>query len=409
MYYPREKASKGQKLLILSILTDAPGRGMVGIRIPVAGAVKRLMGRSAIAVLSVFLALSLLEVSIRIFKPRELEFWDSSSFRRLRVLPPHFVENIPNGRATFIGVPVAINSYGLRGGEVAIPKPPHTSRILVVGDSITFGYGVREEDTYPQALERLLNANTSDSGDRYEVLNGGTLGGSLSDYHHFLTEKARVLQPSIVVVGLALNDILVYDKSDSISEFGSKWQGKQLPVLRRCSRLLLRHSALYFYCFARLKSFLYGSSILNINEVRGPDFVALAPTSPYQEHAWESSFEMLSRISEFCRQRGYRFVLVVFPMQMQLSQVQLQFYRQRYHLELSDDAVSGAPQHKLTEFAARTGIELVDLLPAYREHESEDLYLHNEMILADPTHPSKRGDHLAAEQICHKLFSGCRE
>src|SRR5260370_1025014 len=78
----------------------------------------------------------------------------------------------------FIGVPVAINSLGLRGDEVSVPKPPRTIRIVAVGDSITFGYGIPVEDTYAKILERCLNQGVF-GGARYEVLNGGTLGGSL--------------------------------------------------------------------------------------------------------------------------------------------------------------------------------------------------------------------------------------
>lgn len=72
-------------------------------------------------------------------------------------------------------MPVAINSDGLRGREINTPKPPHTFRILAVGDSVTFGYGVREEDTYVKVLERRLNEGES-GGREFEVLNGGTLG-----------------------------------------------------------------------------------------------------------------------------------------------------------------------------------------------------------------------------------------
>src|SRR5207244_4088085 len=96
----------------------------------------------AISVMSVCTTVLLLEIGIRIASPQDLGFWDSDSFRRLQTTAPHFVENIPHGKANFIGVPVAINSLGLRGDEISVPKPPRTVRIVAVGDSITFGYGI---------------------------------------------------------------------------------------------------------------------------------------------------------------------------------------------------------------------------------------------------------------------------
>jgi lysophospholipase L1-like esterase len=351
---------------------------------------------------SVLATLFLLEIGIRIVNPQDLSFWDSHQFRRVQSTPPHFVENIPHGHTNFIGVPVAINRDGLRGDEISIPKPPGIIRILAVGDSITFGYGVRVEDTYAKVLERSLNERPP-VGMRYEVLNGGTLGGSLGDYLHFLNQKATALNPDVVLLGLTLNDILVYSKLGSVSETGAAWHRGRPPLLRKVNHFLLQRSQLYVFCYARLKSFLYGSQILDINEVRGLNFVTLTPPSEYQNRAWRSSLEMLSQILAFCREHGYRTVVVIFPMQMQLSPMQLQFYRDKYHLRLGDETLSGEPQQRLREFIAAEGVAVVDLLPTYRTHSPEELYLRNSMIPADPSHPSVKGHQIAADEIFRAL------
>jgi lysophospholipase L1-like esterase len=353
-------------------------------------------------VLSVCATLTLLEIGIRIVKPQDLEFWDSHAFRRIQSTSPHFVENIPHGQAKFIGVPVAINSYGLRGGEISVPKPPGTVRILVVGDSVTFGYGIPVENTYVKVFEKLLNENATGKT-QYEVLNGGTLGGSLSDYDHFLTQKAGALQPDMILVGLSLNDILVYSESGAISEAGAEWHEQRFPLTRRLSRFLLRHSQLYMFCYARLKSTMYSFGIIDVNKARGLNFVTLTPPSAYQKEAWESSFRMLTKIAAFCRNRGYQIGVIIFPLQMQLSSGELRFYRDKYHLQLSPEALTGEPQRRLREFAASTGLTMVDLLPVYRASNPEELYLRNAVIRADPNHPSVKGNRIAADEIFRVL------
>jgi hypothetical protein len=50
-------------------------------------------------------------------------------------------------------VTFAINQQGLRGPEVSQAKPPGTFRVLGLGDSFTFGTGVREQDTFLRRLE----------------------------------------------------------------------------------------------------------------------------------------------------------------------------------------------------------------------------------------------------------------
>jgi lysophospholipase L1-like esterase len=366
-----------------------------------------LLKRLAISLVSICITLLVLEAGVRVVRPQDPGFWDSQPFRRLRATAPHFVENIPNSRARFLGVSVAINSLGLRGDEVSIPKPPHLTRILAVGDSITFGYGIPVDDTYASVLGKRLNEHAR-NGERYEVLNGGTLGGSLSDYLHFLEDKANLIEPDIVLIGLSLNDILVYSESGSISETGAEWQGGNPQGTRRFNHFLLRHSQLYMLCYARLKSFLYSSGALDINKVRGANFVALAPPSEYQRLAWKSSFEMLSNIVGFCQERRYQLVVVVFPMQMQMSPAELQFYRAKYHLRLSNEVLSGEPQRRLREYATAIGMTLVDLLPAYRGYRAEDLYLHNGMIRADPVHPSVKGNEVAADEMFHALQATIR-
>lgn len=353
------------------------------------------------AALSVCVTMLALEVGIRIFYPQDLGFWDSHAFRRVLPTSPHFVENIPNGRAIFTGVPVSINRDGLRGDENSSPKPPHNTRILVVGDSITFGYGIPIQDTYAKALERRLNEAPADDT-RYEVLNGGTLGASLSDYLHFLNQKAELLQPDIVLIGLCLNDILVYSEAGVVLEGSTQWGGR-LPRARRFNSLVLRHSQLYTLVYGSLKSTLYGSGVLDINKVQGLNFVAVQPASAYQTQAWASSREMLLRIIAFCRERNYRLVVAVFPMQMQMSPAEFKFCRERLHLQLGDGALSGEPQRRLQGLAATLGFTLIDLLPVYRVHSSEDLYLRNKMIPYDPTHPSVRGNQIAADEIFRVL------
>ena len=112
---------------------------------------------------------------------------------------------------------------------------------------------------------------------------------------------------------------------------------------------------------------------------------------------------MLSRILVFCRAHGYRLVVVVFPMQMQMSAAELQFYRQNYRLRLGDGTLSGEPQQRMREFAGTQGLTLIDLLPAFRAHVEQGLYLHTEMIPSDPTHPSIQGNAVAAEEILRRL------
>ena len=53
-------------------------------------------------------------------------------------------------------VEAKISSQGLRDEEIAIPKPVGVTRILAVGDSFTYGWGVEAEAAWPEVMEAKL-------------------------------------------------------------------------------------------------------------------------------------------------------------------------------------------------------------------------------------------------------------
>ena len=367
-------------------------------------AMRRYAARLALLLASTLLGLAFLEVCVRILMPQNPEFYDSSKIMRLSSTVPRYPENIPNGRnESYVGVPVSINSLGLRGPEISVPKPPHTVRIVGVGDSITFGYGIAQEETFLSLLQARLN-QSSGGEVRYEVVNAGVEGTGLDYYYHFLTTDAPKLQPDIVLVNLCLNDIAIYSDAGRKSERGVR--SSTDTVVRGTSDFLLKHSQLYIALYMRLKSVLYGLGLLDINKIQGYNFLPLEPSSSRQEKAWKSSFEILSRIAELARRDHYRLLVVVFPMEMQLSADALRLYRDQFRVRLGAEAQSGEPQKRILEFGNELGIQVVDLLPAFRTVDSGKLYLRNKVISLDPIHPSPLGNRIASNEIFKTLECG---
>jgi len=91
------------------------------------------------------------------------------------------------------------------------PQPPHALehaqafRILILGDSLTEGYGVSPGDAYPHLLEEKLNANRQPGTPFFEVINGGVTGsttsGGLSRIEWHLKSP-----PHLLIVALGGND-----------------------------------------------------------------------------------------------------------------------------------------------------------------------------------------------------------
>jgi lysophospholipase L1-like esterase len=99
------------------------------------------------------------------------------------------------------------NSWGLRGPGYETPKSPGTKRILLLGDSFTFGAGVADDAAvFPAIIEQRLNARYQQSGTRFEILNGGIPGSRTTAWVNLLNEVKDAFEPDVIVSVFFLRD-----------------------------------------------------------------------------------------------------------------------------------------------------------------------------------------------------------
>lgn len=93
-----------------------------------------------------------------------------------------------------------INAMGFRGPEISPLPPPKTKRLLVLGDSIVEGHGVRYAETFSRHLgQKLADQN-------WEVINLGAQGASPL-YFAANLERYLYLRPDAVLILLHENDL----------------------------------------------------------------------------------------------------------------------------------------------------------------------------------------------------------
>ena len=102
-------------------------------------------------------------------------------------------------------VEYAINADGFRDtNKHPVPKPVGTIRVLLLGDSFTFGYGVNYEDTWPVIVERLLEKS---GGRRIDLVKAGIEGMDTRSEFVLLQELVPKYDPDVVIVGFLINDL----------------------------------------------------------------------------------------------------------------------------------------------------------------------------------------------------------
>lgn len=376
------------------------------------------MKRQKLAAVAISTLLSLLaaEVALRVFAPRRtfevLAGAYPAMFNASDVFPYRLRENY-GGRlaAADFDTTIQINSKGYRGSEFASNKGD-ARRVLVIGDSFTFGWGVNDDQTYPAVLQRLLEARAPSQ--RIEVINAGFAACYSPDtYYLYLKRDGLALEPDAIVVGLFVGNDL-----DSDFAFENEWVEKDaagLPLRIRNvnyqvldhflipSRIPLRYRTpvlsrshvfqgmfdVWWELSPRIKSWLPGVTVYAQTgaEEQVPYNYRLRYADRTEE-VFTRVRTLLRAMHQLASQHGIPIYFMVIPDRVQLS----------------PDAYAGLPadlakpQKELARFFDSEGMKYLDLLPAFRERSGGPL-----LYLPRDGHFSIEGNQAAAERLADYL------
>ena len=116
------------------------------------------------------------------------------------VLPRNVTRNFQTPE---FSLTVTTNSLGFRDRDFSQQKTART-RIVALGDSFTYGWGVEAEQSWPKILEQRLRS----AGLDVEVANLGKPGGSPRNYADIAEQSIPLLYPDVVIVGVLQGDDL---------------------------------------------------------------------------------------------------------------------------------------------------------------------------------------------------------
>lgn len=206
--------------------------------------------------------------------------WDNETLWQLK----------PNFRGQAFTFPVAINEQGFRDAQSTPIKKQHALRIIAIGDSRTYGYGVEQDETFAFYLEEYLNKYGIDA----QVINGGVHGYSIVQCRARLKQLVDY-KPDMIVLAPGYNDrrYIVSRPPDSVGSF------KQIARIRKVSE--------YFQISHTMFGFMYmigKRKIQSIIDNPPPlDQVKLRVGLPAFQHELES-------IIDLCDQNNIQLILL---------------------------------------------------------------------------------------------------
>ncbi len=277
--------------------------------------VKKAIFRLLAAALMVSSALVILEIAVRIVSPQRnmgicVNEWDRNTGTRL----------IPGVKGTLscseYSIDIAVNSKGLRDREFSYEKPPGTRRILCLGDSFTFGYGVRADETFAKLLERSLNEGDS-SGSRWEALNAGIGSTGTAQQLALYETECYKYSPDVVVVNFCPANDFFDNIASGLYTIENDTLVKHEAVRTRARGIQRFTRFIPGYGFLSSRSHLlnlvrYRVAAMNYRELNRKVSQSTKPETVVAEHNRMTRL-LLDRFQRSCAERGSRLVVMFMP------------------------------------------------------------------------------------------------
>ncbi|MCC7124012.1 MAG: hypothetical protein IT178_04130 [Acidobacteria bacterium] len=252
----------------------------------------------------------------------------------------------PNASGVFPGnadmertFPYRTNAHGLRERNRPA-RAEGSKRVLVIGDSYTWGYAVAEEEAYPQVAERLLAERGRPD---VEVINGGIPDYNSRQERQLLEQLLPIYQPDAVFLGYVVND----------AEPSTAMPTPPEEVYRHARSWFLTEVA------ERLNRRVFRRRLLP----SAKDNVGSNYLDGFEEGSvkWRDSREAVREMRDLCRAAGIPFTVLMMP-------------------DFTQDFGGGYPLRTIHDAVARWGRELdipaFDLLPLlFRGENHQDWWV----------------------------------
>lgn len=358
---------------------------------------KALALQVGLATASVALAALVTECSLGLLRPQDRSVWAHT--RDGLVLHPASIETY----SPRFGQVVRTNAFGLRDRERTLEKADGSFRVLILGDSFMEALQVAYEESLPGLLETAL---TQRSGGTVEVWNGSVSGWGTDDEIAYLERYGLRFRPDLVLIVMTLHN----DVSDNLAfEHHELRDGTLAPrpptqigpfewALIRARDSIANRSHLYSV-YRRLKTVRRSREDASVLDAHVASLVSRAPDAS-TDVGWEVTRQLLERGQRLAEQSGARFAVALIPLGIQVSSSWREEFLTAHRLREQDIEID-RPQRLVAEWGARTGVPVIDLLPAFREAARQGASLY----LEEDGHWSAAGHALADDVLARELLA----
>jgi hypothetical protein len=325
-----------------------------------------IVTRLALAGAGVAAGLLVAELGVRWLRPQRSWYWTPPG--PFVVVGPGEYELLPGYRGESSNRieytnQVTINSSGMRGREIG-PKDEERCRILVIGDSFTFGIGVEDDETYPVLLDGLLAD---------EVINGGVSAMGVPHEVRWLERHGLAVNPDVVVLATYMGN----DFQDAMSQwanrevvYGRLYQKKERSALKEW---LFLNSQLYVLLKESVPTPVQGwvrarlglGEPWSVQRLRSSFSFFAEELSETELEGVENTAAALDELVDLAAEHGVELAALTIPDAMQAADGPWEETVRQLGVDPSDYD-RDAPTRRMLELLAERGIPARDLTEPFR-------------------------------------------
>lgn len=281
----------------------------------------------------------------------------------------------------------AINKYGQRNPDFTLTEKDR-KKILIIGDSIPFGFGVEEKHTFSRFLEKNLNHK----GIKTRVINAGTGTYNIIQDYWYIKHKGQIFKPNLVILSLNLSNLVkfsdwIFDsknnyvrtkypekikfKSNTRGLLGGRFSkgGKYLD------KIYLFRFILEPYLSNKILNKKKNKLIGNIDQIK--KYIAIYRSQTDKDFNLRKKY--ISKINKECKSLSSDLIVLIFPFTAQLENDFDDIY---------------LPQQVITSYCKKNGIKSFNVLNIFNNKTRDASYYY-----FDEVHLTKQGHKLVAQNL----------
>lgn len=359
----------------------------------------KFLGNVLVTLVSFFLTLCLVEFGFRTFAPQIIDCKVNYEWRLDDPVLPYVPKPNYHGKMEVkdqFSADLTTNAQGFRATkDIPVARTPGARRLLFLGDSFVFGWGVNDNEVFTSVVEKELSGTLD--AKPVEVMNAAVYGFDIVQYFEMFNRVIKYA-PDVLFLGFTLeNDFNITPlQTDTVTksiriEVENDFKYKFRNFINRLHLVTLIRDRLYIH-FPWIRNFMLSLGVNHKRDIFLKDYPA-----PLRE-SMQKTGEILKQMKSVCDQRKIRFVVLLIPLREQV------YCRNEINRFPGFDIEK--PNKTLKAILDRNKIESIDFLPlllAKSKQSPKRLYFDT-----DP-HWTKYGHEVAAQQIVEFLRGSGRE